>query len=151
MASKKKINGKSSFSDNKKMPANVENPDGYLKMHPVWAFRQCDTEYERWTITKSDNFLSNIFSKLVSYEGLTWAEIQSASGGKSSGTNNHFEYICEMIPEARKRADSLKLDCDQLFSLRLTGQERLYGILLGGVFNIIWYDANHEIYPSKKK
>ena len=84
---------------------------------------------------------------------MTWSEIQSASGGKraGNGTNNHFEYIAEMSKEAQKRAKELHLDVDQLFSLRLTGKERLYGILNNGVFYVLWYDAQHEIYPSVKK
>lgn len=37
----------------------------------------------------------------------------------------------------------------QLFSLRLTARERLYGILNNGVFYVLWYDPCHEIYESK--
>ena len=150
MSSKRKIHSNSSFSV-KKTPINVESPDGYLKKHPVWAFHFCDTDHERWSINKEHRFTEDIFTKLISFEGMTWAEIQTASGGKASGTNNHFENICEMIPEAQKRAAELKLDCDQLFSLRITGIKRLYGMLIDGVFNIIWFDPEHEIYPSKKK
>lgn len=89
--------------------------------------------------------------KLSSYEGMTWAEIQSASGGKTKGTNNHFAYISKLDKEAQKRAMELHLDVDELFSLRLTGTLRLYGILENGIFSIIWYDQNHEIYPLKNR
>lgn len=64
---------------------------------------------EKWSIKNNDSFFDNILFKLISYEGMTWGEIQSASGGKSAGngTNNHFEYIVEMSKEAQKRAKEL--------------------------------------------
>jgi len=33
---------------------------------------------------------------------------------------------------------------------RLTGIQRLYGILENGVFKVVWFDQNHEIYSIKK-
>ncbi len=123
-----------------------------MKKHPVWAFGRCDFESSKWALDKK-SFWDNVLEKLISYEGMTWSEIQEASGGKSKGhgTNNHFELIAEMSKEAQKRAYELRLDVDQLFSLRLAGKERLYGILKNGIFNILWYDSNHEIYPVGKK
>lgn len=135
---------------NSKVPNAIENPDAYLKNTPAWAFHKCDLECEKWSIRECDSFYDDIISKLASYEGLTWAEIQAASGGKKRGTNNHFEYISGMIKEAQKRAKELRLDVDQLFSLRLTGEMRLYGIVDRGVFYALWLDKNHEIYPSSK-
>jgi len=137
---------------NVKKPISVENPEGYLGKHPTWAFKQCDLDSDKWSIKKSDSFYDDILVKLISYEGMTWSEIQSASGGKKAGkgTNNHFEDISEMSKEAQRRARELHLDVDQLFSLRLSGKERLYGILDNGVFSVLWYDAEHEVYPSAK-
>lgn len=135
-----------------KKPKKVEDPEGYLKEHPVWAFQHCDQTHERWSIGKNPTIYEDIIKKLISYESQTWAEIQAASGGKGSGkgTNSHFENISDFTKEAQKRASELHLEEDQLFSLRLAGKTRLYGILRDGIFSIIWYDANHEIYPVKK-
>ena len=72
----------------------------------------------------------------------------SSSGGRSHGTNNHYEDVADLCKEARDRIIELKLiDIDRVFSLRLSGTERLFGILEDGIFSIIWYDPNHEIYP----
>ncbi len=152
MGSKKVVKQKE-VVNNVKRPVSVENPEAYLKKRPVWAFKQCDLDNEKWSIKKTDSFFNDILAKLISYEGMTWSEIQAASGGKSAGngTNNHFEYIAEMSKEAQKRAKEIHLDVDQLFSLRLTGKERLYGILNNGVFSVLWYDSEHEIYPSARK
>lgn len=140
-------------SGNTKKPERTVNPNAYLSKHPVWSFCRCDTEYEKWSIKNVESFCEDILDKLISYEGLTWAEIQAASGGKShgNGTNSHFEYISGMIREAQKRAEVLHLDVDQLFSLRLTGNVRLYGILDDGIFYVLWLDKKHEIYPSSKR
>lgn len=152
MGSKKVVKQRETVYNNKK-PISIEDPEAYLKKRPVWAFKQCDLGNEKWSIKNNDSFFDNILFKLISYEGMTWGEIQSASGGKSAGngTNNHFEYIAEMSKEAQKRAKELHLDVDQLFSLRLTGKERLYGILNNGVFYVLWYDSEHEIYPSARR
>ena len=126
-------------AENTKSPNTVEDPNAYLTKNPVWAFQKCDLDYEKWSVKSCNSFYDDIVDKLRSYEGLTWAEIQSASGGKSKGTNNHFEFISDMTREAQKRAEQIHLDVDQLFSLRLTGEMRLYGILELGVFYIILY------------
>lgn len=152
MGSKKIVKQKETVYGTKK-PISIEDPEAYLKKRPAWAFKQCDLEHEKWSIKNNEVFFGNILSKLISYEGMTWGEIQSASGGKSvgNGTNNHFLYIANMSKDAQKRARDINLDVDQLFSLRLTAKERLFGILNNGVFSVIWYDSKHEIYPSSKK
>ena len=137
----------------KKSPATRENPEEYIKKNPVWAFSRCDMEHVKWSITNHD-FINEIFQKLINFERMTWQEIQSASGGKrdGNGTNSHFVNVAELSKEARDRLTELKLyDIDQLFSLRLAAKIRLYGILENGVFYILWYDQEHEIYEIKKK
>ena len=118
MSSRKKVVKQKETVQNIKRPVNIENPEGYLKKHPVWAFQHCDLEHERWSVKNCRSFYTDILDKLISYERLTWAE-------------------------------ELYLDVDQLFSLRLTARERLYGILNNGVFYVLWYDPCHEIYESK--
>ncbi|RKZ46349.1 MAG: hypothetical protein DRR00_24365, partial [Candidatus Parabeggiatoa sp. nov. 3] len=55
-------------------------------------------------------------------------------------------------PEVLKRlAEIHQDDIDELFSLRLSGKERLWGILDNHILKILWWDANHDVWPSKKK
>lgn len=152
MASKDKkfVKTKSDITGNK-VPKNIEDPDSYLKKTPVWVFKRCDREHEKWSLNKCDNFYEDILDKLISFESMTWSEIMSAAGGRTSGTNSHFELISEMVKEAQRRAMELKLDVDQLFSLRLEGKKRLYGIIDNGKFYIVWYTSDHDIYLSNKK
>ena len=40
---------------------------------------------------------------------------------------------------------------DALARFRLGGTERLYGFLVGNEFHILWWDPNHEVWPSTRK
>lgn len=133
----------------KKSLYEKSNPSHYLGLSPRWAFKKMDTEHPRWAIGSCDSVYESIITKLRDYEGMTWQEIMSASGGRSSGTNNHFEDVADLCKEARDRMIELHMeDVDRIFSLRLTSKERLYGILEEGIFFVIWHDPNHEIYPT---
>lgn len=134
-----------------KRPKIVENPSSYWGTHPVWSFRSLDTSYHKWGLSQTTQLFEDVICKLKELEGMTWNSIMSASGGRTHGTNSHFENVAELIPEAQKRWIALHLeDYDRVFSLRLTGTYRLFGILEDGVFRIVWFDQNHEIYAVKK-
>lgn len=136
----------------KKKQKNIflSNKGVFYNKKPVWSFSKCDIDHPKWGFSASED-LYFFIQKLKTYEGLSWIEIMQASGGRRSGTNNHFEPVSELIPEAIGRWKELRLeDYDQIFSLRLTGMQRLYGILEEGIFFIVWYDRSHEIYPMKK-
>ena len=93
-----------------------------------------------------------IFEKLKEYESMKWEEIMKASGGKKTGNNNHFVSIDGIIKEVKDYLNEIRSDdFDELFSLRLNGRKRLYGILNDKVFKIVFYDRNHVIYPCHKK
>lgn len=105
-----------------KTPLNVENPDSYYGKTPAWSFRLLDNNYSKWGFVHVKDINETIISKLQAFEGMTWAEIIDASGGRAHGNNSHFENISNLIPEAQKRWRNLKLDTyDRVFSLRLTG------------------------------
>ncbi len=85
---------------------------------------------------------------------MTWHDIISATkGGMSSeGSKSHSISIDRLCIKAQKRLrEGLHIYEDNIFSLRLSGKERVFGILTLGVFRIIWYDPNHEICPIEKR
>jgi hypothetical protein len=60
-----------------------------------------------------------------------------------------LESLC---PAAQTRLTELDLDVyDRLWELRLGGEERIWGLLDGHVFYLLWWDPDHEVCPSKKK
>ena len=146
----KKVSQRENVSG-RKAPRQAEQPEAFFQMYPTWSFKLLDVNHEKWSFTSANDLYRDIIFKLRDYEGQRWNEIIQSSGGRSYGTNNHFENVGSLIKEAQKRWSELHLEeYDQVFSLRLTGIERLYGILENGTFKIIWYDKNHEIYPVSK-
>ena len=88
---------------------------------------------------------------MKAFEGMTWQEIDSASGGKKKGTNNHFIPFEDMIKDAQKRAENLNLlQHESLYSLRIKGAIRLFGVLNNGIYHIVWYDSDHAIYLTSQ-
>lgn len=83
---------------------------------------------------------------------MTWAEIKSQTCSGKRGrrkTCNHYVNIDKLPGDAKRRLGELKQnDLEQLFSLRLKGKVRLYGIIEGRIMKILWYDPEHRLYPS---
>ena len=78
---------------------------------------------------------------------MTWNQI-SIDGKKQ----NHSVAIAQLSKETQKRLVEINIiDIDELFSLRLSGRERIWGILDKGVLNLLWWDPNHRVCPSIKK
>lgn len=148
---KKKTNLEKCVETSKKT-SKIFDPNDYKSTQPVWSFKFADFEHDCWKVEHEDFVSKSILKKLKDFEGMTWQEIDSASGGKTKGTNNHFISFKEMIKDAQNRARELKLlEYEELYSLRLGGRNRLYGILNNGIFYIVWYDYDHSICPSTKK
>ncbi len=113
---------------------------------PAWQFRQIDWS-GLWGWHKLEaNKWQEILTKLGHFETRTWADI------KSDGNNHSVDIQNSPNPEVLKRlAEIHQDDIDELFSLRLSGKERLWGILDNHILKILWWDMNHEVWPSKKK
>lgn len=54
--------------------------------------------------------------------------------------------------EAQKRLKEKELDdLEMLYSIRLSGKERIWGKRENEAFYIIWWDPNHTVCPVQKK
>lgn len=109
----------------------------------------------KWALCASvfrNHWCKRILPKLVEYERKTWATIANDSSGKSRGTRNHHIAVSKLSKEARKRLKKIEMnDLDQLYSFRLGGKKRLFGVVHDDVFKLVWYDPEHEVCPSKRK
>ena len=128
-----------------------KNSDSWKGKCPVWRFSKFDSSHPKWGSSQVN--YEELEEKLISFEKMTWQEIDSASGGKSSGTNNHFLPIEEIESEAQVRLNELHFEefSDNLYSLRINGKHRLIGILSDGIFEFLWNDPDHEVCRSRKK
>lgn len=132
-------------------PRTEIDPASHRGENPVWQVGTMDLEAP-WTFKAlaHDEWWSEVHSKLKWFETMTWQEIMSQTGGPRQGTNSHFVSVDRIIPEAQDRLRTLHRweDLDQLFSLRLTGRCRIWGILVGHTLKLLWYDPHHEVCPS---
>lgn len=122
-----------------------------------WSLEKCEWDDKGWGSDKVrdlKSFADNIIGKLKCYETQTWGEVESASGGKSNGhgNNNHFINGVD-LPKEYKRVFIEKHymeEYEAVFSLRLSGPERLFGVVDMAKFYVLWYDPKHSFFPSKK-
>lgn len=141
----KNKNPKQNFQPNsQKTPRQSRNFNGDARSI-VWSFSLIDTE-DRWAFHKiKETRLHTLLTKeFKNKEGLNWAQLQ-----KNGSHNIKLE---ELSKGARKRLEDIKQDdLDELFSLRFSGKERLWGIRENNILKILWWDPEHEICPSPKK
>lgn len=135
---------------------------GFSGRHDFWERLQnkCSKEIPISLIDKIEDvicrniFFDKIYPKLKSFESNTWDEIRLQSH-KSKGkmkSNNHPVQVGDLCEKARNRLVDLKLDDnDELYSLRLEGTIRIYGIRKENYLDIIWVDLNHEVYPVSQR
>ncbi len=135
-----------------KTPRQSEDIHAYKKKKPVWQIGRIDHSGKwGWKSIGQERWEQIVLPHLANRETMTWAEIEMPSGGKKSGTNSHSIPCNKLCKEARKRLQKLNLDdIDELFSLRVGGKVRIWGIRRGRVFQILWFDFEHEVCPSKK-
>jgi len=112
---------------------------------PVWRFSHLDWDGP-WCPSKcKEAGVRGLIERLGAFESMSWIEIKS-SGSHTVGAEG-------IIKQARDRLTERKLDewADHLTSLRITGKARLWGFLRAEVFHALWWDPEHQVYPSPKK
>lgn len=140
----------------KRPRTGANDPDKCDHETIVWRFSSADLDgCWGWRSAAGKEWWKEIFPKLCHLETMTWAEINAASGGKKAGNNNHPVQVHKLSDEAKKRLYELgQDDLEELFSLRLTGTKRIYGIRDRRALKLLWYDKYHAdknkaVYPLK--
>jgi len=113
---------------------------------PAWRLSHIDWDGP-WSPSKcKEAGVREIFKRLADFESMSWTQIQSGAGSHLVGAQG-------LIKEARLRLSHLKKEewADHLFSLRISNKERLWGFLRAGIFHVLWWDPEHEVFPSTKK
>jgi hypothetical protein len=123
------------------------DPDSYLKMNPVWQFRDFDWDGpwgQACCVSHVGSIRSHIEGHLASFETMTWAEILQATGGRSHGNNSHEVSRDKFKPDVQKRLEEKSIHADTLFSLRLDAGTRLYGVRERNCLRIVFFDPHHK-------
>ncbi len=122
------------------LPASEDGPMG----RPVWRFGMIDHEGPwKWEIVGRD--LTRVMKRLGGLESQTFAEL------RSSGDHHSIE-ADRLSQQAKKRLRELQRDdIDQVWSFRVTARKRVIALIDDNVFNLLWWDPEHEVCPSNKK
>lgn len=94
--------------------------------------------------------LSSAHVKLIAESCRSW---ETLTVGEFRGLPSHVEIAKEaLINDAQERMIEIGLEeYDGLWHLRLGNKPRLWGLLDGHVFYVVWWDPEHEVCPSAKK
>lgn len=130
-----------------KKPKIAQNPTGFYNQNPSWRISGMEMiDPYGWHTLDSEKLLQ-VKNKLASFESMTWQHILSSSNGA-----HHLVKITSLCTEAQSYLKKIKQDdVDELLSLRLTGRERVWGILDQGVLKLLWWDPEHQVCPSNLK
>lgn len=86
----------------------------------------------------------DILKRKKNFEGMTYQELVK--------TGSHPIETYLLSKDARDRLETLKLDdFNSLFSLRLTGANRIWCVLDKNIMRVLWWDPEHLVYPVEKK
>lgn len=129
-----------------KIPTSRENVEKHTTERLVWRVSIIDKDGKwGWGRIDSNILWDKIHSKLKSFESMTLHEITN------NGDSHNIE-VNQIVKDAQRRLEEIRqADVDELFSLRLSGKERIWGIVDRNIFKILWWDPKHEICPSAKK
>jgi hypothetical protein len=142
----KEPKSQSQFVKSSKRPRSVEGGK-YEDCKPVWKVAAIDLEGPfGWGRLKGDE-AAIVQQRLKFLEAMTWKEILLGDGD-----DNHRIDVDRLSKGARKRLVEINQDdADPLVSLRVRSRERIWGILDGCAFKILWWDPNHHVYPVSKR
>ncbi len=144
---KKKPQLKIQPSTSKTPRMGSSNPNSFYSKYPAWRFNRIQMA-DRWGWHEVDReTITYLREKLSSFESMTWAEILI----RDKKYHHCPDDISKLCTEAQSRLSENQIDIESFYSLRLTGEKRVWGILSEGVFSILFWDPKHEICPSTLK
>jgi hypothetical protein len=122
----------------------------------VFCFQHIDRNGDaRWAFNPRSEDAGRVLFFLCQMAQLTWAEIEAQKTG--SGTNRHKKHhdqeVESLRSEAREALHQRKLGVifgdSNIFRFRVDGTTRLWGFRQGRIFHVVWWDPNHQVYPTE--
>jgi hypothetical protein len=112
-----------------------------------WRFTHVDHD-GRWGFDRiPSEVLCEVLKKLAHCESMTINELR--------GTRRFFkEYDLPsgLCKDALDRLVAMgRDDQTKIHRLQFTGTQRLYGFLEGIIFHVVWWDPDHEVYPTSPR
>lgn len=111
----------------------------------TWRFSAVDKNGPfAWTNLHDGHHHKSVIESLASLETMTEAEL----GQRGC----HFIETPKLSKEARDRLAEIRLDdLDEVYSIRVTGKQRVFCVHREGTLDVLWFDPEHAVCPSEKK
>jgi hypothetical protein len=133
--------------DPRKRPVAPVNLDSVYALRPSWRLSQLEYDGPLGWLKLAPEKVEEVLRKLAAFEALTWGEILVKRKHW-----NHHNAVEKLSPAAQKRIKEIFPAQEELLSLHLSGEERVYGILQErGIMLVLWWDPDHSVYPVGKK
>lgn len=130
-----------------KIPRGGEKADSTNNEVISWHFGLIDNDGP-WPcrVIDGESLWTRIHTRMSDFETMEWGEILRDKH------SHHFVKTSRLIPLAQRRLEELQQDdISHLFSLRISGEERVWGIRDRHILKVLWWDPNHEVCPSNLK
>ena len=129
----------------RKEAQTVEDADSFNSLHPSWRLTNLQLVDPYGWHALSFAKIQEIRAKLAEYEKKDWNEILIREKKR-----NKSVLVGDLkCPKAKKWLADNMPDQEEIWSLRLAGAERIWGIYSQGVFSLIWWDPNHLIWEME--
>jgi hypothetical protein len=128
-----------------KQPSGKNKVDNIPNLCFKWKTNDADHDGDfGWNNIDVNKLFAYIIPKLQEFESMLWSDIE--------GHRNHFIPINDICKEAKDRLTVVgKEDEESLFSLSLSGKERIWGVRESNILKLLWWDPKHKVCPSNKK
>ena len=126
----------------KKVPRIAQEVDGNILQY--WSFKHFDGDgpFGWYLCQETVLWLLDI---LKDRQGINWNHL-------TQGNKSHNIPVVDLEKNAQQRLAQLQLDdYEELFSMRITGKQRIFGIRDRNIFHVLWWDPNHQVCLSHKK
>lgn len=150
---KKKIAAKAPKVPKKATPTK---PGTDLTDYPSWRFRNADHEFPPsggWNQVSGD-VLQGIIETLQHCEQHSLAQLFKGKRDNKGACTRYSAYRLDKITNAaKKRLHDIGLgEIDHLIRIRADGnKKRLFAWQVGAIFQLIWWDPEHEVWPTEPK
>ena len=142
MVKKPKIGVNPSQTKTPKLTTTFEREDDTI----IFSFQWFDS-INKWCKNDlpKEHDVWEIIEKLKGFEQKKWKHLAA------NQDRDHSVPFHKLIPAAQAAAIKKQIDDqDEIWSIRLTGMQRVWGVKHGRHFMVIWWDPHHQVCPSLK-
>jgi len=112
----------------------------------LFRWRTSDADLEGpwgWNLSSAGQLLGETIPHLHNLETMTW------HGLRATGSHPIARDVISRSAQDRL-AQIGKAEEETLFSIRITGRRRVWGIRRGTILHLLWWDPEHSVYPVEK-